>query len=107
MMQQNGYLQVIDFGVAKVLQNGGTYKNNAGTPQYKAPEMRAYYENTETEELYANKADWWAVGIIAFEMLIGKHPFLHNMPQENFTFRKLIKTLPKNIRKPIEWPNDV
>ena len=39
-----------------------------GTPQYMAPEI---YECTG----HGLAVDWWAVGIIIFELMFGNHPF--------------------------------
>ena len=39
MMQENGYLLVIDFGISKMIENGQKANTNAGTPHYKAPEI--------------------------------------------------------------------
>ena len=41
MLQENGYLKVIDFGVAKVLKHGQTMNTSTGTPLYLAPEILA------------------------------------------------------------------
>ena len=40
---------------------------NAGTAIYKAPEMLDFS--------YTKNIDWWAVGIIAYELLVGHPPF--------------------------------
>ncbi len=39
-----------------------------GTPDYVAPEVQGKGGYTET-------VDWWAVGVILFEMLVGYPPF--------------------------------
>ncbi len=41
LLDQNGYLKIIDFGLAKMLQDGETAASFCGTPEYLAPEMIA------------------------------------------------------------------
>ena len=42
--------------------------HHSGTPEYKAPELIRKKAHDKT-------VDWWAVGIIIYEMLIGITPF--------------------------------
>ena len=49
-----------------------------GTPEYIAPEIL-------TKEGYDKTVDWWSLGILIFEMLVGK-----------ISLRKILKNFPKN-----------
>ena len=49
-----------------------------GTPDYIAPEV------LEGEGLQNPVIDWWSIGIILFEMLIGKPPFNDDTVEKTF-----------------------
>ena len=59
-----------DFGLAKILQNDRTQEPNSfcGTPEYLSPEMIVGSGHDKT-------LDWWALGILIYEMIIGIPPF--------------------------------
>jgi len=52
-----------------------------GTPDYIAPEV--FNNNGYTETV-----DWWSLGVILFEMLVGYPPFFSDDPTE--TCKKII-----------------
>ena len=64
----------MDFGFAKVLEDTDSLAYTlCGTPEYLAPE-------TVTGEGHGVEVDWWALGVLVFEMLAGYPPF---HPREN------------------------
>ena len=66
-----GYLLVADFGLAKLVKDGEATSTFCGTPEYLAPEM------LETKP-YGKLVDWWALGTLMYEMLVGIPPFYHH-----------------------------
>ena len=68
MVDVDGYLKVIDYGLARVLFPGQLSRSMCGTPQYMAPEV-------VKGEQYGYAADWWSVGVIMYEMITGFNPF--------------------------------
>jgi len=48
-----------------------------GTPHYVAPETIIHNE-------YTNASDWWALGVITFEVMVGCPPFSGDTPEEVF-----------------------
>ena len=76
----DGYLRLSDFGFAKVITNR-TY-TLCGTPEYVAPEV---IRNTG----HGKGADWWSLGILLYEMLVGIDPFNADSPME--TFKRILR----------------
>ena len=78
LLDENGYLKIVDFGVAKVCRSKDKFYDVAGTPLYLPPEMIL-------GEGYDKGADWWAVGCILYYMLVGAHPFYGAFIKEAIT----------------------
>mmetsp|Transcript_1443 Transcript_1443/g.2483 ORF Transcript_1443/g.2483 Transcript_1443/m.2483 type:complete len:927 (+) Transcript_1443:66-2846(+) len=75
MLDQQGYLKLIDFGIAKKLEEGKcrTY-TMIGTPHYMAPEvMRGHGYGTEV--------DIWSLGVMLFEFVCGYLPFADELDE--------------------------
>lgn len=71
LLDRTGYLCIVDFGFAKVVEDN-TF-TICGTPEYLAPEIIL-------AQGHGKAVDWWAVGILAFEMLVGYPPFFADHP---------------------------
>lgn len=74
MVDSTGYIKIIDYGLAKMLQSDELATSYCGTPEYLAPEMINHAGHDKT-------VDWWSVGILIYEMLIGVTPFFNKNRQ--------------------------
>jgi len=101
-----GHIKLTDFGLSKMglmslatnLYEGYIDKETKqfsdkqvfGTPEYIAPEVIL-------RQGYGKPVDWWSMGIILYEFLIGCVPFFGETPEELFAH---------TVNDDIEWPED-
>lgn len=64
IFDNNGYLHLTDFGIARVW-NPNNSQETSGTPGYMAPEVMC-------RSNHGVAADYFAVGVIAYECMLGK-----------------------------------
>ncbi|CAM9730298.1 unnamed protein product [Phaeothamnion confervicola] len=71
LLDSKGFLMITDFGFAKRV-SFKTY-TLCGTPEYIAPEVLL-------NKGHGKGVDWWTLGILIFEMLVGQPPFVDDDP---------------------------
>lgn len=89
LLDHRGYLRIADFGFAKIVQDR-TW-TLCGTPEYLAPEIIQ-------SAGHGKAVDWWACGILCYEMLVGYPPFFDDNPFGIYD---------KILRGKVYWPKEL
>jgi serine/threonine protein kinase len=79
LLTVDGHIKLADYGLCKEqMKYGATTNTFCGTPEFMAPEILA-------ERPYGRPVDWWAFGVLLYEMLLGKAPFAGETEEKIFT----------------------
>nr|VDD59972.1 unnamed protein product [Brassica oleracea] len=106
LIAHDGHVKLTDFGLSEVglidstsdlsgsklptLEHKSERRDRLGTPDYMAQEILLGTGHGAT-------ADWWSVGVILFEFIVGFPPFNADSPQQVFD---------NIINRRIPWPSD-
>ncbi|KAL9604811.1 MAG: hypothetical protein Q9219_000259 [cf. Caloplaca sp. 3 TL-2023] len=87
MIHENGSLQLIDFGVAGLLQTSKDKRRTIiGTPHWMPPEMSSQLLNQGPSTVdYATEIDVWAYGCTLYEIATGNPPYHKAEPGRKLT----------------------
>ncbi|XP_074474042.1 serine/threonine-protein kinase N2 [Sebastes fasciatus] len=78
LMDADGYVRVADFGLCKEgMGHGDRTTTFCGTPEFLAPEVL-------TDNNYTRSVDWWGLGVLIYEMMVGESPFPGDDEEEVF-----------------------
>ncbi|KAF0031866.1 hypothetical protein F2P81_016421 [Scophthalmus maximus] len=78
LMDADGFVRIADFGLCKEgMGHGDRTSTFCGTPEFLAPEVL-------TDNNYTRSVDWWGLGVLVYEMLVGESPFPGDDEEEVF-----------------------
>ncbi|KAI7893124.1 kinase-like domain-containing protein [Mucor mucedo] len=89
LIDARGHVKLTDFGFAKRVEN--VTWTVCGTPDYLAPEIIL-------SKGYTKAVDWWGLGVLIFEMVVGRAPFLDKNP---------VNLYQKILECRVDWPEDI
>lgn len=77
LLDEEGHVALTDFGLARKMADSARSENLSfcGSPIYIAPE-------TLQKQQYSRKVDFYALGVLLFEMITGTPPFYHKKSSE-------------------------
>lgn len=79
LMGRDGHICLTDFGLSKKLDENKPFSNTfVGTPHYIAPELLM-------QSSHGTPVDWWSLGIVLYELVVGVPPFHSDSITQIFT----------------------
>ncbi|KAI0657734.1 kinase-like protein [Cubamyces menziesii] len=90
MLSHDGHIRLVDFGMAKT--DTSAMPKSSKNLHYRAPEAIV-------SERYSTSVDWYALGVLIFEMLYGSPPFYEPNISPAVLHERIVQGTP-----PIKWP---
>ena len=90
LLDTNGFVKLTDFGASKYSHQTKNYKTFVGTLDFIPPEIF-------DRQPYNNSIDWWALGLLVYQLLYGYLPF-HD--------KDIKKRKDKILHSDVEFPED-
>ncbi|KAJ1876760.1 Serine/threonine kinase, partial [Coemansia sp. RSA 486] len=95
LLDKEGHVKIADYGLCKEnMGYGQTTITFCGTPEFMAPEI-------VLEQRYGRAVDWWAFGVLIYEMILGTSPF--HGEDENEIFDSILED---EILYPVKMSRD-
>ena len=94
LIDAEGFTRLTDFGLAHLFGPDEELRSRrfCGTPAYMAPEM------VDREE-YGIEVDWWALGVLTYELICGTNPFARSTDEKTY---EAILTVEPVMRDPMD-----
>jgi cGMP-dependent protein kinase len=92
MIDNKGYIKLIDFGTAKILKDNEKTKTVIGSPNFISPEVLL-------GKGYSFSCDYWSIGICIYYIYYGILPFGNNSVEIFDTYKEIIE-------KKLSFPNN-
>ncbi|KAK9480024.1 Serine/threonine kinase [Lipomyces japonicus] len=78
LLTLDGHIKIADYGLCKLdMWPDGKTGTFCGTPELMAPEILQ-------DQKYGKEVDWWAFGVLIYQMILGQSPFRGDDEQEIF-----------------------
>ncbi|EEB06734.1 AGC/PKC protein kinase Pck1 [Schizosaccharomyces japonicus yFS275] len=78
LLCSDGHIKIADYGLCKENMTEGKFTSTfCGTPEFMAPEILL-------DQQYNRAVDWWAFGVLLYQMILGQSPFKGDDEEEIF-----------------------